>query len=226
MPAHETGSGAHDAAYERWLRANVPRFSRRTLLKGAGALAAASALPAGVGCGGSNEKVAMGLGDDRALFERLVEVVLPVQPGSAFAKPKDLPVLEHVDAMLERVDPELRSDLSKGFGLFNWSAVLLGLNFRTFLSLDDEAALAHCRRWEQGNTTQRGLMNAMKSMVLLSYWREPATWPAVRFAGPVSMNTPRLGNAPLPPEDQPPAPAPTAENAVVAQPAPEASDAR
>ena len=109
-------------------------------------------------------------------------------------------MLENVNHLLGFVPSDLRADLSAGIALFNYGAIVLGLHFASFLSLDEEAATRYVNEWQNGNEIQRGLMAGLKKLIYTAYWRDPRTWAPVEFDGPVSdkWGLDSLGNAPMP----------------------------
>lgn len=179
---------------------NPTDLSRRALLVGG----AAAAGVAGTGALAVTFDEALGLGGEARVLERLVSAVLSVPEGSTWPTPDQVPILDRVEGVLAGLAPEVRDQLRLGLRLFNHSAVVMGLNGRPFVLLSDAAALEHCQAWEQGTPVQASLMHVLRSVVRLSYLRDDATWPAMHYEGPVSAprRYPRLGNAPLPVEDQ------------------------
>lgn len=198
QPPHQS-----DADIARAVRVQLSPLSRRGFLEAAVAAAAVASVPVG-GCGLRGAAVPMGLGPDHDIFKQLLSVFLPTAPETKLLPTSEVPVLENLDTLLLRFPPDLRRDLGTGLRLFDYGAIFIGFHFKSFSSLDDEAATAYCRRWEQGNTTQRGLMHALRQIIFSSYWREPATWPPIGYDGPVTApyRIPSLGNAPLPLDDE------------------------
>jgi len=177
-----------------------PSLTRRAMLYGG----AAAITVTGTGAVVVGFDEALGLGGERLVFDRLVSVVLSVSDESPWPSPVGLPVLDHIEHTLDHLDPDLRSQLGAGLKVFNHSAVVLGPHLRPFVMLGDAAALAHCRSWEQGTAMQAGFVHIARTLVRMSYLRDDATWEAMHYEGPVSgpRRYPRLGNAPLPPEDR------------------------
>lgn len=135
------------------------------------------------------------------LFRRAIEVLLPTD-GTPLTPVAQIPVIANIDHLMGLVEPAIREELGVALGLFDNAAVFSGLHGKRFVDLDDEAALKYFDVWAAGNTLQRTLATVVKKFVYVSYWRDPATWPAVRFDGPVSdrWGIPSLGNSPLPDE--------------------------
>lgn len=140
-------------------------------------------------------------GDEHTLFVKLLPIFLPTE-STGLVAPTEVPTLANIDGFFGRFPAELRRNLGLGLKLFDWGALVVGWHFKRFVALDAAAAVAYCARWESGNTVQRGVFGALKQIIYVSYWREPATWPAIGYEGPVTARygLPRLGNAPLPTE--------------------------
>jgi hypothetical protein len=135
------------------------------------------------------------------MFTRLTRVFLPT---AAFQMTplEEVPILENIDAFMGSFDEGLRSDLGIAFALFGYGSYVLGFHFASFADLDDQSAESYCRRWQSGNTIQRGVFAALRQIVYISYWREEATWAPIAYGGPMTarLGIERYGNAP-PPED-------------------------
>ena len=135
------------------------------------------------------------------LFRRAITVLLPTD-GTVLTPVTQIPVMANIDHLMTLVEPAIREELGVAFGLFDNAAVFSGLHGKRFVDLDDEAALEYFDAWSAGNTLQRTLATVVKKFVYVSYWRDPATWPPIRFDGAVSdrWGIPSLGNSPLPDE--------------------------
>jgi len=135
------------------------------------------------------------------LFGRAIEVLLPTT-GTVLTPVEQIPVMANIDHLMGLVEPAIREELGIALGLFDNAAVFSGLHGKRFVDLDDEAALQYFDAWSAGNTLQRTLATVVKKFVYVSYWRDPATWPPIRFDGAVSdrWGIPSLGNSPLPDE--------------------------
>lgn len=140
------------------------------------------------------------------LFARAIEVLLPVA-GTPFPPPSGLPVIANIDRMVGLLEPGVRRDLGAGLVLFDHGPLVSGWHGRRFVDLPTAQAAAYFDRWAAGSSLQRALATTVKKFVYAAYWREPATWPALQFDGPVSerWGLPSLGNAPLPDADRSPA---------------------
>lgn len=135
------------------------------------------------------------------LFARSLPVLLPVQ-GTALPAVSEIPVLETIDSMIGMLAPGVRKELAAGLTLFDHGALVSGWHGKRFVDLDDEAVHDYFERWSRGNTIQKALATVVKKFVYVAYWRDPRTWPAIEFDGPVSdrWGIPSLGNTPLPVE--------------------------
>lgn len=182
------------------LAAQLAPLSRRAFVTGAASAAALAMAACSPAIPPSTEYRHLA-GDEHRLFVKLLPVFLPVE-GTGLVPPLAVPTLANIDAMFGRFPAKLRGDLGLGLKLFDWGAFVVGWHFKRFVSLDAGAARAYCARWESGNTVQRGVFGALKQIIYVSYWREPATWPPIGYEGPVTARygLPRLGNAPLPSE--------------------------
>lgn len=138
------------------------------------------------------------------LFQRACEVLLPVTGTNLPVPEKQVPVVAHIDAMMALLDAPLRKDVAAGLTLFDNAALVSGWHGKRFVDLDVDTARQYFDRWSQGGEIQRALASLVKRFVYVGYWRDPQTWPAVQFDGPVSerWGLESLGNAPLPADRQ------------------------
>lgn len=135
------------------------------------------------------------------LLQRATQVLLPLS-GTSLAPLSQVPVLANIDHMVGLLPAHIRKQVAAGLALFDNAAVVAGWHGRRFVDLDDAAAVDYFDRWAAGNSIQRALSTLVKRFVYVAYWRDPATWDAVEFDGPVSekWGLAYLGNAPLPQE--------------------------
>lgn len=135
------------------------------------------------------------------LLHRATQVLLPVA-GSALVPLSQVPVVANIDHMVGLLPAHIRKQVGMGLTLFDNAAVIAGWHGRRFVDLDDAAAVDYFDRWASGNSIQRALSTLVKRFVYIAYWRDPVTWEAVEFDGPVSekWGLAYLGNAPLPQE--------------------------
>lgn len=137
------------------------------------------------------------------LLQRATQVLLPVA-GTSLAPLSQVPVIANIDHMMGLLPAHIRKQVAMGLTLFDNAAVVAGWHGRRFVDLDDATAVDYFDRWAGGNSIQRALSMLLKRFVYIAYWRDPVTWPAVEFDGPVSekWGLAYLGNAPLPQEQE------------------------
>ena len=128
-------------------------------------------------------------------------MLLPLS-GTRLASIDTVPVLHNIDAMMGLLSQSVRKELAAGLAVFDYAALVSGWHGKRFIDLDSNEAVAYFDRWSQGNSVQRALATVIKKFVYVAYWRDPATWPAIEFDGPVSdrWGLPSLGNTPMPNE--------------------------
>jgi hypothetical protein len=134
----------------------------------------------------------------KRLLGRLVPLVLP--KGTPLHAASVDHVMTSLDGILGDMDSAVLSDLEMAVTLFEYGAGLTTGRFSRFSTLSDTEATAVLDEWQNGSSLQRGIATVFKKLVYLAYWRDPETWPAVDFDGPVSVKwgLPSLGNAALP----------------------------
>lgn len=186
------------------------RFLRWTLLGGAGALAAGAGLFSFLRRSPLDDQpVPVAIrhlsSAEYHLFARAVQALLPVD-GRPLPPPASLPVLENVDHMLGLLTPTVRKDLQAGLMIFDHAALLSGWHGKRFVDLGDEEARTYLDDWAGGNMIQRALSTTVKKLVYASYWRQPETWGAMQFDGPVSdrWGLVSRGNTPMPESERRP----------------------
>lgn len=133
------------------------------------------------------------------LFKRAEIVLLPIPEGE-LPLPEEVPVLANINAMMAMLPPHVRDELTLGLALFDSAAVIAGWHGKRFVDLDVDQARQYFDDWARGNTLQRTLATVIKKFVYIAYWRDPKTWSALEFDGPVSDRWAlvSLGNAMLP----------------------------
>lgn len=132
------------------------------------------------------------------VLTRMQPIVLPdVAP---LVSAKTVAIEKNIVAMLALMDPQILKDIDGAAALFEYGSTVLGWHFASFSSLDESQALEYVERWQNGVGMQRAIVTVFKKMIYASYWRDPSTWSAVGFDGPVAekWGLPSLGNAPLP----------------------------
>lgn len=132
------------------------------------------------------------------LFSRLIEVLLPTA-GTALLPAAQVPIVQHIDSLLDALDPAVRKQLGSGLALFDNAAVLT--HFKRFVDLSDAEALAYVTDWVNSSAMpKRALGFVVTKLTHTGYWMDSQTWPALEFDGPVSRRwgIPNRGNQPLP----------------------------
>jgi hypothetical protein len=134
-----------------------------------------------------------------SLFQKVIAIFLPVEKAGLLPAGQ-VPLMRNIDRLFKNIHPKVRGDLGIGLKLFQYGSIFLGWHFTSFDKLSDADAIAYCNKWQNGNMIQRGVFGALKQIVFMSYWREPATWGPIGYEGPVSRKNGyvSLGNAPLP----------------------------
>ena len=135
-----------------------------------------------------------------SVFEKLVDVLLPVD-GMPLPNPKELPVIQTLDAaLLAGMATHILAGLKGGVLFFDEGAKSAFSN-RRFTELSDEEGRQFCDLWiGSDNPQQRGITMALKKLIGLSYWSNPATWGTIGYHGPIvkKLGMVSQGNTPLP----------------------------
>jgi hypothetical protein len=131
------------------------------------------------------------------LFNKLREVFLPTERFSDLPSTTEVPVMENLDNMVGRLNSDTRFLLSLGAKTLEFSTLY---KMKRFSSLSNEQALKQVRIWQSGLALQGGLIVSLKTLLGVAYWRDPRTWPALEYDGPVTKKwgVRRLGNMPVP----------------------------
>lgn len=134
------------------------------------------------------------------LFDRARAVLLPTRGTDLLASDR-VPVVKNIQHTVTLMPPGVRNDLATGLSLFDNAAVFF--HGKRFVDLSDSLAQAYFDDWGQGVVIQRTLATVIKQLVYSAYWREPDTWQAVEFDGPVTdrWGLAYRGNTPLPTAD-------------------------
>ncbi|MFZ5722805.1 MAG: transcriptional initiation protein Tat [Pseudomonadota bacterium] len=137
--------------------------------------------------------------DERAVFEKLIRVVMPVEE-AGYLDTQTIPVMDNIDAMVRAMPPFVRDRMNLAITAFDTGSILLSFKFRRFSSLDDAEALAYVNAWHEGTFIQRGAITSLKVLVCVNYWRDQRAAARIDYDGPVTVKwgVPRLGNQPLP----------------------------
>ena len=143
--------------------------------------------------------------DERELIQRFAEAMLPTE-GTELKPQKEVPIADNVAHALALLDDPVLEQVRLGFKLFDYGAFLVGFHFRRFVNLSIEQRTNYIHRWEDGIATQRGIVDLLKKLTYLGYWKDLEAARAIGYRGPVSVagGVPNLGNAPMPVGDPKP----------------------
>ncbi len=137
--------------------------------------------------------------EEVATLTKMTEVYLPTTQYGLPDSLRDVPTLENIDYMVGQMATQTRDLLGMGFWFLE-NRPLFSFQFSHFSSMKTKEARQYIHKLQQGNFVERGLITTAFSMIGLNYWRDPSTWDALHYWGPVSITrgVSRLGNAPLP----------------------------
>ena len=140
--------------------------------------------------------------DERTLLERFAEAMLPTE-GTSLKPRTEVPIVDNVAHALGLLDETMLEQVRIGFKLFDYGAIFVGLHFTRFVNLSTERRLDYIRRWESGIEIQRGIVDLLKKLTYLGYWKDLEACRAIGYRGPVSVvgGVPNLGNSPMPPAE-------------------------
>jgi hypothetical protein len=136
---------------------------------------------------------------ERALLERFAEAMLPTE-GTSLKPRTEVPIADNIAHALGLLDRPVLEQVRIGFKLFDYGAVVVGFHLKRFVSLSVEQRTDYIHRWEDGVATQRGIVDLLKKLTCLGYWKDLEAARAIGYRGPVSVagGVPNLGNAPMP----------------------------
>lgn len=131
------------------------------------------------------------------LFDKLRIIFLPTQHFTNLPSTTQVPVMENLDHLVGRMNSDTRFLLGLGAKTLEYSTLY---KFSRFSSLSDKQAVNQVRSWQGGLAFQGGLVVSMKTLLGIAYWRDPRTWDALEYDGPVTAKwgIRRLGNLPVP----------------------------
>lgn len=143
--------------------------------------------------------------EERTLIEKFAETMLPTE-GTSLKPCSEVPIVENVAHALSLMDESILEQVRLGFKLFDYGAYVVGFHFKRFVNLSIEQRVDYIHRWEDGIATQRGIVDLLKKLTYLGYWKDLEAARAIGYLGPVSVagGVPNLGNAPMPPSDPKP----------------------
>lgn len=173
------------------------RFLKTGLILGTGA-ATALTLPARAFAANAVPTYIQHLSEaEYRLFDKLRVVFLPTERFNNLPSTTEVPVMENLDTLVGRMNADTRFLLSLGSKAMEFSTLY---KLKRFSSLSNEQALSQLRAWQSGLAVQSGLVISFKTLLGVSYWRDPKTWQALEYDGPVTAKwgIRRLGNFPVP----------------------------
>ncbi|MEM9728884.1 MAG: hypothetical protein AAF997_09885 [Myxococcota bacterium] len=170
-------------------------FTKLSILSGTGALV----LPACQGEPPALAETAKLTPDERVLIERFAEVYIPTA-GTNLKPLAEVPYLDNIDRILERLDGATLDEVHTGLKLFDYGSIVLGFHLTRFGNLSPEDRLEYIIDWTHGGETQRAIAGVLKSFVAFGYWQDVGAAQRVGYQGPVSDEAKivSLGNAPMP----------------------------
>jgi hypothetical protein len=181
------------------------RLSRRTFNK-IGLLASSSAwvLPAWTSAALANVSPLELTAEERELFESFAQALIPTDD-TPLRPLSEVPVVDNIAKSMALFDEPTLEEVRTGLKLFDYGAVLIGFHFKRFSKLSVADRRQYIRRWEDGVTIQRGVVDLLKKLTFIGYWQDIEACRAVGYRGPVSIEggVPYLGNAPMPVEESP-----------------------
>jgi len=132
-----------------------------------------------------------------ALANRMCAADVPYDAPFAPPTPVEAEVVEFVDGFIAESEPALRRDLLAAIGAVEHLFPMLARQPRRFSSLSSENQDRVLRAMETSSIDLvRGAFAGLKSVVMMGYWRDPRTWGAIGYDGPL-MNRPPGGWVPL-----------------------------
>jgi hypothetical protein len=138
--------------------------------------------------------------DERAVFEKLIRVVMPLEENGFLSAYGEIPVMDNIDRMVRQMPAFIRGRMNLAITAFDTGSILLSYKFRRFSSLSNEEALAYVNSWHEGTFVQRGAITSLKVLVCVNYWRDQRAASRIDYDGPVTekWGVPRLGNQSMP----------------------------
>lgn len=138
--------------------------------------------------------------EERAVFEKLIRVVMPLEENGFLNAFSEVPVIENIDSMVRVMPSFIRDRMYLAVQAFDSGSILLSYKFRRFAALSDAEALAYVNSWHEGTFVQRGAVTSLKVLVCVNYWRDQRAAARIDYDGPVTekWGVPRLGNQSLP----------------------------
>ena len=137
--------------------------------------------------------------EERQLLEAFAEAMLPTE-GTPLKPRSEVPIADNVARAFSLMEEPILEQVRIGLKLFDLGAVLIGFHFTRFVNLSIEKRIDYIHRWEDGIAMQRGIVDLLKKLTCLGYWKDIEAGRAIGYRGPVSVEggIPNLGNAPMP----------------------------
>lgn len=196
----------NDKTPESLLMAGLEPLSRRKFLQGVALTGMAVTTTVTAGCSTllgrkqpPKRKYPNLRRDEVATLTKLTAVYLPTAEYGLPASDGEVPTLANIDYMVGHMSKQTRKLLSVGLWLLEHRS-MVSFNFSGFSNMPTKQAREYTHELQNGNLVERGLLTTIFAMISLNYWRDPSTWDALNYWGPVSVNwgVKPLGNAPLP----------------------------
>ena len=142
--------------------------------------------------------------EERELLASFSETLIPTE-GTSLVPISDVPVVDNIAAGMALFDEPTLEEVRTALKLFDYGPYVIGFHFKRFSKLSLPDREAYIRRWEDGVTIQRGVVDLLKKLSFIGYWQSIEACQAVGYRGPVSIEggVPYLGNAPMPTEESP-----------------------
>ncbi len=133
------------------------------------------------------------------VMARIAPVMLPVE-GTPLTPRAQVDLLGNIDRQVARLPSAPRGQLHQALLALDYGAVAVGGAATRLVNLDDAAIAAMLDGFSRGSELQRAAFGAVKQLVMLGYFGDPATFAPLHYDGPVTgpRGIARLGNTPLP----------------------------
>jgi hypothetical protein len=132
-----------------------------------------------------------------ALANRMCAADVAYDSIAAPPTPREVEVVEFIDAFIAESDPALRRDLLAAIGALEHAFPLLAGHARRFSSLSPRAQDEVLRAMETSSIDLvRGAFAGLKSVAMMGYFRDPRTWGVLGYDGPL-VSRPDGGWVPL-----------------------------
>ena len=131
-----------------------------------------------------------------AVLLRMCGADVPYDAPGAPPSPAEVGAAEFVDAFIAESPPHIRSDLLQLIALVEHGYPLSCGYRRRFTALDHNSQDDVLARLERSSVDLlRGCFSALKSLMMMAYYRDPRTWGIIDYDGPL-VNRPDKGWTP------------------------------